>query len=132
MQITISGRPFVQLLSLPDVETSIQSIIDQLITDPHREQMDSLYECQHCKPVRTVATQERTLINIEKYIILQLKVFGYNKHTQSPFKIVPNLKIEEEITNLVLGKFRLCSIVYHIGDSSFQGHYVCSVKENHN
>ena len=57
-------------------------------------------------------------------------VFGFDKHTQGPFKIVPNLTIEEEIINLILGKFCLRAVVYHIGDSTFQGHYVCAVKEN--
>ena len=33
----------------PDVETSIQPKFNQLITYPHRQQMDSLYECGHCR-----------------------------------------------------------------------------------
>merc|ERR1712083_414574 len=45
------------------------------------------------------------------------------------FKIIPNLIIEEEINNILLGKLRLCAVVYHIGNSPYHGHYVCAVKD---
>merc|ERR1712083_561993 len=45
------------------------------------------------------------------------------------FKIIPNLLIEEEINNILLGKLRLCTVVYHIGNSPDRRHYVCAVKD---
>merc|ERR1712147_380988 len=64
----------------------------------------------------------------EKYFIIQLKIFGYNGITDA-FKIIPNLIIEEEINNILLGKLRLCAVVYHIGNSPYHGHYVCAIKD---
>ena len=45
-------------------------------------------------------------------------------------KTTPNLIIEEEFQNILLGKFDLKGVVYHIGDSIALGHYVSSVKIN--
>ena len=112
----------------PDIEYSIQCEINEMINDSHGEQMDKRYECEHCNPIKTDATRQRTLINAEKYFIIQLKIFGYNGITDA-FKIIPNLIIEEEINNILLGKLRLCAVVYHIGNSPYHGHYVCAVKD---
>ena len=62
----------------PDIECSIQHEINEMINDSHGEQMDEKYECKHCNPIKTDATRQRTLINAEKYVIIQLKIFGYN------------------------------------------------------
>ena len=43
-------------------------------------------------------------------------------------KIIPDLIIEEEINNILIGTLKLRAIVYHVGDSPDQGHYVCAVK----
>merc|ERR1712034_217381 len=53
---------------------------------------------------------------------------GYNRSMNRGFKIIPDLTIEEEITNILIGTLHLCAIVYHTGDSPDQGHYVCAVK----
>ena len=103
------------------------------MTNPSAQSMDEPYKCEPCqlsKPEGTAATQTRTVMNIEKYIILQLKTFGYDRISQQPFKRIPNLRIEEEVDNILLGKLNLIAIVYHIGDSPIQGHYVSCVKEN--
>ena len=50
------------------------------------------------------------MINAEKYVIIQLKIFCYNGITGA-FKIIPNLIIEEEINDTLLGKLRLCTIL---------------------
>ena len=57
-------------------------------------------------PIKTDATQQRTLINAEKYVIIQLKIFAYNGMIGA-FKITPNLTIEEERNNILLGKLCL-------------------------
>ena len=88
------------------------------------------YACEHCNPVKTVATRQRILMNAEKYIIMQLKIFGYDRICNRRFKIIPNLIIEEEIDNILLGKLHLCAVIYHIGDSPDQGHYVCAIKDD--
>lgn len=53
--------------SEPDVQHSVQLKIDD---------MDELYQCEHCKhthPDGTLASQGRTLIYLNKYLIIQLK-----------------------------------------------------------
>ena len=115
----------------PDAESSIELVLQKIVNDSVGELMDGdeRYACKHCNPIRTVATRQRTVLNAEKYIIMQLMIFGYNRNTNHRFKIVPNLIIEEEVSNILLGKLRLCAVIYHIGDSPDQGHYVCAIKE---
>ena len=57
-------------------------------------------------------------------------LFGYDRSCNRRFKIIPNLIIEEEIDNILLGKLHLCAVIYHIGDSPDQGHYVCAIKDD--
>ena len=71
----------------PDIECSIKCEIDEMIGD----QMDKKCECKHCNPIKTDANRQRTLINAEKYVIIQLNIFGYNGIIGA-FKIIPNLK----------------------------------------
>ena len=97
----------------------LQLKIDEM-TNPSAQRMDEPFKCTPCQlsnPEGTAATQTRTVMNIEKYIILQLKTFGYDRISQQPFKRIPNLRIEEEVDNILLGKLNLIAIVYHIGDS---------------
>ena len=115
-----------------DFENSVQLKIDEM-TNPSAQMMDEPYKCTPCllsKPRGTAASQTRIVMNIKKYIILQLKTFGYDRISQQPFKRIPNLRIEEQVDNILLGKLDLIAIVYHIGDSPIQGHYVSCVKEN--
>ena len=116
-----------------DVEISVQMKIEEMTSNPYGERMDELYKCEHCRltqPNGTEATRARTVMNINKYIIIQLKTFGYDQTTQQIFKTIPELRIEEQIDNILLGKLNLCAVVYHIGNSPTQGHYVSCVKEN--
>ena len=75
---------------------------------------DERYVCKHFYPIRTVSTRQRTVLNAEKYIIMQLMIFGYDRSTNGRFKIIQNLIIEEEINNILLGKLHLCAVIYHI------------------
>jgi ubiquitin C-terminal hydrolase len=117
-------------VSEANFENSIQLEFDKIVNDCHGELLDgdNRYVCGHCNPIKTVATRQRTLLNAEKYVIIQLKIFGYNRSMNRGFKIIPDLTIEEEITNILIGTLHLCAIVYHTGDSPDQGHYVCAVK----
>ena len=56
-------------------------------------------------------------------MIIQLKTFDFEQGRGS-FKTIPPLRIEQQIENNILGKLNLRAIVYHIGDSPIQGHYV--------
>ena len=116
-----------------DVQSSVQLKIDEMTNNPYGEILDELFKCEHCRlthPNGTEATRNRTLMNINKYIIIQLKTFAYNQMTQQIFKTTPNLQIEEQIHNELLGKLNLCAVVYHIGDTPTEGHYMCCVKKN--
>ena len=117
-------------VSEPDFENSIQLEFDKIVDDRHGELMDgdNRYVCEHCSPIKTVATRQRTLLYAEKYVVMQLKIFGYNRDNNRGFKIIPDLIIEEEINNILIGTLKLRAIVYHVGDSPDQGHYVCAVK----
>ena len=57
-----------------------------------------------------------------------LKIFCYDNITGA-FKIIPNLIIEEETNNILFGKLRLCAVVYHIGNSEYQGHFVYAMND---
>ena len=45
-------------------------------------------------------------------------------------KIIPNVIIDEEFHNILLGTFDLKGVVYHIGGSIAGGLYVSPVKKN--
>ena len=124
---------YVQVSQVPDVQHSVQLKIDDL-TNRFGDKMDELYKCENCKyshPEGTIATNGRTLTNFNKYLIIQLKTFGFDRCNRRSFKSIPNLQIEEQVENVLLGKLNLCAIVYHIGgDSPVSGHYVSSVKRN--
>ena len=131
-----SNTPYGESLSQiefpePDVYTSVQMKIDEMTNNPYGQRMDELYKCDSCKsthPEGTVATQVRTLMSINKYIIIQLKTFGFDRYTKRSFKISPNIQIDEQIDNILLGKLNLRAIVYHSGDTPTSGHYVSCVK----
>ena len=114
-----------------DVYSSVQLKIDEMTNDPYGERMDELYKCNSCEsshPEGTEATQVRTLMSINKYIIFQLKIFGFDRDTNQSYKISPNLQIDEEVDNILLGKLKLRAIVYHTGDTPTSGHYMSSVQ----
>ena len=116
-----------------EFENSVQMKIERMTNNPYGERMDELFKCLPCQSTKTngtEATRARTLMNLKKYIIIQLKTFDYDRKSQRTYKTVPNLTIEEQVNNILLGKLNLCAIVYHIGDSPSEGHYVTSVKEN--
>ena len=41
--------------------------------DEYRHVMDEPYQCIHCHPIRTQASQNRTMMNVKKYMVIQLK-----------------------------------------------------------
>ena len=115
-----------------DIEYSVKMKIEEMTTSIHGQSMDELFKCENCvltHPNGTAAVQARTLINIRKYMVVQLKTFDYNRTTQRPYKVIPKLQIEEQVNTILLGKLNLCAVIYHIGDSPIQGHYVASVKD---
>ena len=67
-------------------------------------------------------------MNLQKYVIVQLKTFSFNRFTREVSQNIPELIIEEQFDNILLGKLNLSAIVYHIGDSPTEGHYVACVK----
>ena len=124
-------RSAVCSVSIPAVnlQTSVSSLVENQTSDAYGQIMDEKYKCDSC-PTRTQASQNRTLWNVEKYLIIQVKIFNYDKKKKVSMKTTPNLIIEEEFQNILLGKFDLKGVVYHIGDSMARGHYVSSVKIN--
>ena len=53
--------------------------MESMTKDEYGHVMDEPYLCIHCHPVRTEASQNRTMINVEKYMIIQLKIFNYDE-----------------------------------------------------
>ena len=51
----------------PDSESSIELEFQKVVNDPNGEVMDGdeRYSCEHCSPVKTVATRQRILMNID-------------------------------------------------------------------
>ena len=112
-------------------ENSVQRKIEEMTNNPYGETLEDLYKCENCRPTKpdgTEASRARTLMNLNKYMIVQLKTFGYDRMSRQPFKKIPKLHIEEQVDTILLGKLNLSAIVYHIGDSPAQGHYVTSVR----
>ena len=63
------------------------------------------------------------MMNVEKHMVIQLKVLNYDQVFKDFSKTVPNLAIRDKIYNMHLGTFQVQATVYHIGCFSFQGHY---------
>ena len=55
------------------------------------------YQSIHCHPVRTQAFQNQTMMNVEKYMVIQLEIFNYDPMSKDFSKTVPNLITEEKI-----------------------------------
>ena len=80
-----------------DIEYSVQMKVEGMTNVLYGEELDELYKCEHCrisKPDGTEATRTRTLINLNKYMIIQLKVFGFDQVEHVPYKIIPKLKTD--------------------------------------
>ena len=127
-------RESLSHIEFPDLnlEYSVQYEIVKMTHNEFGERLtgDNLFKCENCrrvKPNGTDANRGRTLMNLNKYMIVQLKTFGYGQ-ISGPFKKIPKLQIEEQVNTILLGKLNLCAVVYHLGDSPIQGHYVASVK----
>ena len=91
----------------PNVENSAQFKMYE-----YGHVMDEPYQCIHCHPVRTQASEDRTIMNVEKYMVSQLKIFNYDDQVSKDFnKTVANLVIEEKIHNMLLGTFQLQAII---------------------
>ena len=125
-------------IEFPDYnfETSVQLKIDAMTNNLYGEKLDEPYQCEKCRSSwigtpqnGTEATRSRNIININNYMIIQLKTFNYEIGRGS-YKTIPPLRIEQQIENNILGKLNLRAIVFHIGDSPTQGHYVTCIKEN--
>ena len=68
------------MLVIKEMEKSIQLKIEKETSNPSGERMDELFKCEHCrfsKPDGTLANQVYTLMNLHKYIIVQLKTFSF-------------------------------------------------------
>ena len=113
-----------------DVQNSVQLKMESMTMDEYGHVMDEPYQCIHCHPVRIQTSQNRTMMNAEIYMVIQLEIFNYDQVSKDFSKTVPNLKIEEKIHNILLETFQLQAIVYHIGCSPFRGHYKSSVKHD--
>ena len=44
--------------------------------DEYGHEMDEPCQCIYCHPVRTQGSQNRTMMNVEKYLVIQLKIFN--------------------------------------------------------
>ena len=95
--------------------------------DVYGHVMDEPYHCIHCQSVRTQASQPN-YNECWKIYGHSIEIFNYDQVSKDFSKTVPSLLIEEKIQNMLLGRFKLQAIVYHIGWSLFRGHYKSSVK----
>ena len=109
-----------------DPGNSTKDMIEKLTNDPYGEFLQD-YICSNC-PTRTNATKSRTLFNVSDALIIQLVIFRYDQTTGSLKKLVPNLNIETEIENVLLGTLKLQAIIYHHGETPNSGHYSAVVK----
>ena len=47
--------------------------MESMTMDEYRHLMDEPYQCIHCHPIRTQASQNRSMMNVKKYMVIQLK-----------------------------------------------------------
>ena len=107
-------------------ENSVKSFIEKLTSDPYGELIRD-YLCSNCQ-TRTNARKSTTLFNVSDALIAQLVIFRYDQSTGVMRKLVPNITIETEIENVLLGTLKLHAIIYHHGDTPNSGHYTAAVK----
>ena len=62
--------------------------------------MDEPYQCIHCYLIRTQASQNQTMMNVKKYMVIQLKIFNYDQESKGFSKTVPHLVMEDKIHNI--------------------------------
>ena len=68
-----------------------------MAVDENGHVIDKPYQSIHSHPVRTQAFQNRTMMNVEKYMVIQLEIFNYEPMSKDFSKTVPNLIIGEKI-----------------------------------
>ena len=102
--------------------------MESVAVDEYRHVMDEPCQCIHCHLIRNQSSQNRTMINVEIYMVIHLKVFNYDQMLKDFSKTLYNLIIEEKIHNMVLGTFQLEAIIFHFGCFHFRGRYKSSVK----
>ena len=83
--------------SEPDVYNSAQLKMESMAVDENGHVIGKPYQSIHCHPVRTQAFQNRTMMNVEKYMVIQLEIFNYDPMSKDFSKTVPNLITEEKI-----------------------------------
>ena len=120
-------EPVCQIKFAQPFNNSIENLISKLVNDPYGEPLDELYHCSNC-PVRTNAIKSRTLFHISDYLIVSLGMFSYDRINLTSRKLVPDVKIEAEFENVLLGTVSLQAIVFHHGDAANSGHYTSAVK----
>ena len=54
----------------PDVQNSVQLKMKSVILHGYGKVKEEPYQCIHCHPARTQASQNRTLINVERYMAI--------------------------------------------------------------
>ena len=96
----------------PDVQNSVQLKMESMTMDEYGHVMDESYQCIHYHPVRTQASQNWTMMNVEKYMVIQLKIFKYDQISKDFSKTVANLMIQEKMHNILLGTSQLQEIVH--------------------
>ena len=82
-----------------NLENSVKSFIEKLTNE--RELIRD-YQCSNCQ-TGTNATKSTTLFNVSDALITQLVIFRYDQSTGVMRKLVPNITIETEIENVLLG-----------------------------
>ena len=71
----------------PDVQNSVQLKMKSVILHGYGKVKEEPYQCIHCHPARTQASQNRTLINVERYmaIIENIQLIqGFYRNSSQP------------------------------------------------
>ena len=53
--------------------------MESMTMDEYGHVIDEPYQCIHYHPIRVQASQNRTMMNVEKYMVIQVKIFSYDQ-----------------------------------------------------
>ena len=86
------------------------------------------YTCDDCKTLGS-CTKVDQILEVSDILIIHLLLFKYDINAGAIKKVIPNLKIDEEISEF-RGDWTLHAIIYHEGRRANSGHYTCNIKMN--
>ena len=108
--------------------TSVKDNLRKLTDDSIGESLHD-FTCQYCNK-KNCAKKYISNLSVNNLLLIQLKIFYFDKENGVTLKLAPNIDVDNEIT-IHSETFLLKAIIYHHGKdgtSTSSGHYTVSIK----